>query len=386
MTDSVGYGTYYTDMHFVNDETGYIIGKNDSRSAIFRTFDSGVTWDTVYVDSVPGTYHVTQTLHDVYFPDPKIGYIVGHWDILKTSDYGATWVAVDTTDATGVIGNQQDIIFINQDTGFVGWADFGSGGLITTDGGWTWTDAPGLSSVREFNEYNGEITACSDVWYDLDEESLIWTAFPPPSYGADYFWKDCVKHNVKHFVIANNLYAETVDFGESWSAYSTGYGITNKIYFYNDTLGFLAGGKSGASKTIDGGTTWYSCTVDNLETTMSINLKTIQMISPSKGFAISEKGIYVTDNGGGTGIGNQFLSIESLPTERLMIYPNPVQNILYIDSGGNNVDKVFIYDLNGKLVIESDQNDIDIKNLSKGSYIISIQTDGQHYSSKFIKQ
>lgn len=386
ITDSVGYGTYYTDMHFVDDETGYIVGKRNSRPAIFRTFDSGVTWDTVYVDSVSGAYHATQTLHDVYFPDPKIGYIVGHWDIFKTSDYGLTWIIVDTTDETGVVGNQQDIIFINQDTGFVGWADYGSGGLITTDGGWTWTNAPGLGEVREFNEYNGKITACASNWYELDEESLTWTAFPPPSFGAGHFWKDCIKHNDKHFVIANNLYAETVDLGDNWSAYSIGYGITNKIYFYDDTLGFLAGGLSGASKTTDGGMTWYSCTVDNLETTMSINLKAIQMISPSKGFGISENGIYITNNAGGTGVETAFLSLESLSTERITLYPNPVQNVLYIETGENNIDKVSIYDLSGKLVFESHQNELDIKDLSSGSYVITIQSDGQLYSSKFIKE
>ncbi|MBL4661996.1 MAG: T9SS type A sorting domain-containing protein [Flavobacteriaceae bacterium] len=385
-SDSAGYGTYYSDMHFVNEETGYIVGKLDLRPAILRTFDSGVTWDTVYVDSVPGAHHPTQSLHDVYFPEPKIGYIVGHWDIFKSSDFGATWIIVDTLDATGVVSNQQDIIFMNKDTGFVGWTEYSNGGIMTTDGGWTWTNVPGLFGVREFNEYNGEITACADYWYELDEESLTWTAFPQPAFGIGNLWKDCIKLNGTHILLANNIYAETDDLGGTWLAYSTGSDITNRIYFHNDTLGFIAGGLSGSLKTTDGGTTWYSCIVDNLETTMPNNLKTIQMFSTTLGFGISDKGIYVTHNAGGTGIPYPFLGLESVTTQSIRVYPNPVQNILYIETGDKHIDKISLYDLSGKLVFESNQNEIDIKDLNPGSYIIAIQADGENYSKHFIKK
>ena len=67
-----------------------------------------------------------------------------------------------------------------------------------------------------------------------------------------------------------------------------------------------------------------------------------------------------------------------------MIYPNPVLDVLHIDS---NVSNVSIYNLVGARVIDIDEsNSIDISNLVNGTYVAVI-TDGITTStSKFIKQ
>ena len=70
--------------------------------------------------------------------------------------------------------------------------------------------------------------------------------------------------------------------------------------------------------------------------------------------------------------------------EKVMIYPNPVLDVLHIDS---NVSNVSIYNLVGAKVIDIDEsNSIDISNLVNGTYVAVI-TDGITTStSKFIKQ
>ena len=70
--------------------------------------------------------------------------------------------------------------------------------------------------------------------------------------------------------------------------------------------------------------------------------------------------------------------------EKVMIFPNPVLDVLHIDS---NVSNVSIYNLVGAKVIDIDEsNSIDISNLVNGTYVAVI-TDGITTStSKFIKQ
>jgi hypothetical protein len=60
------------------------------------------------------------------------------------------------------------------------------------------------------------------------------------------------------------------------------------------------------------------------------------------------------------------------------IYPNPTSDVLNIklrkDINENDIQGVSIYDLKGSLVIKTSdfKSTIDIKNLSKGSYVVKI--------------
>ena len=77
-------------------------------------------------------------------------------------------------------------------------------------------------------------------------------------------------------------------------------------------------------------------------------------------------------------------SINDIQNNAVSVFPNPVLDVLYIDS---NVSNVSIYNLVGAKVIDIDEsNSIDISNLVNGTYVAVI-TDGINTStSKFIKQ
>ena len=77
-------------------------------------------------------------------------------------------------------------------------------------------------------------------------------------------------------------------------------------------------------------------------------------------------------------------SINDIQNNAISVYPNPVLDVLHIDS---NVSNVSIYNLVGAKVIDIDEsNSIDISNLVNGTYVAVI-TDGINTStSKFIKQ
>ncbi len=71
----------------------------------------------------------------------------------------------------------------------------------------------------------------------------------------------------------------------------------------------------------------------------------------------------------------------------ITLYPNPSLNKITIESKINNVKKVSIYDMLGKLIIITNKKNIDISNLAIGSYFVKIEDDkNSHIVKKFIKK
>jgi len=69
---------------------------------------------------------------------------------------------------------------------------------------------------------------------------------------------------------------------------------------------------------------------------------------------------------------------------RLNIYPNPVNLTLIIESN-SVIKKVIIYSLQGKELISTSTNQIDIYFLDKGIYFISVETNNEIFKKEFIK-
>ena len=81
------------------------------------------------------------------------------------------------------------------------------------------------------------------------------------------------------------------------------------------------------------------------------------------------------------------LTIEDLSPapSSINVYPNPTANRIYIQA--ENVKKTALFDLMGRKVIETNQNQIDLGNLNNGSYILEVTTDNSKSQSfKIIKQ
>ena len=74
------------------------------------------------------------------------------------------------------------------------------------------------------------------------------------------------------------------------------------------------------------------------------------------------------------------------------IFPNPANNILTLKSA-SYIEAISIYDLRGRLVlskkiegINREAIEIDIKSISKGSYLLKLQSSGKTFLRKFIRQ
>ncbi|SDR72480.1 Por secretion system C-terminal sorting domain-containing protein [Formosa sp. Hel1_31_208] len=82
------------------------------------------------------------------------------------------------------------------------------------------------------------------------------------------------------------------------------------------------------------------------------------------------------------------LSLENSLTDKLIIYPNPVKDILNVEFLELNASTIYtIFDITGKRVLNSklQSTTIDVSNLSPGNYILRIVSGTSIQSQKFIK-
>lgn len=100
----------------------------------------------------------------------------------------------------------------------------------------------------------------------------------------------------------------------------------------------------------------------------------------------------------GYGIPNYELSLNNLITsvndnkikkDNIIIYPNPVDDILYIQNIYNNILNINIFDINGRVVKSKKENTkeltINVSNLEKGVFFVEITTPKDVKILKFVK-
>lgn len=70
----------------------------------------------------------------------------------------------------------------------------------------------------------------------------------------------------------------------------------------------------------------------------------------------------------------------------LVVYPNPTSDFIHIKTNKRNIEKIFIFDISGKILMTETKKDINISHLPAANYIISIKTDEGVKSFKLIKK
>jgi len=85
------------------------------------------------------------------------------------------------------------------------------------------------------------------------------------------------------------------------------------------------------------------------------------------------------------------LGIENFNTQgKLFLYPNPVQSVLNIETIGNSIENIKIYDINGRVIRELKNLEkpftMDLSRLESGIYLVEISDGGQTLIRKIIKE
>ncbi|MBR5855637.1 MAG: T9SS type A sorting domain-containing protein [Paludibacteraceae bacterium] len=69
---------------------------------------------------------------------------------------------------------------------------------------------------------------------------------------------------------------------------------------------------------------------------------------------------------------DQPTAIENVKQEVIVVYPNPVQDVLYINGIADQTLRV--YDMQGRMVQITEGTQVTVSNLSKGTYLLQIGT------------
>lgn len=88
-------------------------------------------------------------------------------------------------------------------------------------------------------------------------------------------------------------------------------------------------------------------------------------------------------------ISNQSLSVNENISSFISIYPNPVQNELFIEVNDVKINEIIILDYSGRIVKSipaTKVNSIDVSDLKQGVYVLKAFTDNDLSINRFIKQ
>jgi len=128
--------------------------------------------------------------------------------------------------------------------------------------------------------------------------------------------------------------------------------------------------------------TWFATESDALNNTNPLPIDTI-LVDGETYWAISIDGLCFSNPIGITIF--IILNTTDFNQDNLKIYPNPVNEILYLNV--NNYRKIEIYSISGVLIKEFNENNIiEVEGLDSGIYLIYIYTDNNFYVEKFIKK
>jgi photosystem II stability/assembly factor-like uncharacterized protein len=304
------YGAFRA-IHFFDVNNGIAVGSNGSQAAIFKTTDGGVTWSTKLTDSG----HLMFT--SVCFPSASVGYAVGDrvetstnpGMIYKTTDGGNTW----TKNYTPAIENYSQVMFLNENTGFVvgGKNALKVGEYLkvsikkTTNGGQSWTDVVSgngniLKSIDFMDANNGIALGHGDTnngeIYKSTNGGNNWTkvVWNYPESGISYYKLSVISHqNNKFWIVGNNGLIMNADVsGLSWNTVANGsIDDINSICFPSDDIGYVTTNRH-LLKSTNGGKNWFQA--------KQLSINNVFFMNTTTGFGATNTGIFKTTDGGKT--------------------------------------------------------------------------------------
>jgi len=332
----------YEDVFAIDNGKIIAVGKdlNSNQSVITKTENGGADWNNATVSN-------SSFLKSIFFVTSDIGFCSGGGGtILKSTDTGNSWQELDSGTGT----NLQSIFFVNEMVGIaVGGSPASAVILKTQDGGANWNliNSPSnnnLQSVYFSNQETGYVVGWNGEIMRTDNCGGDWT----------------IQNSV---AMTGNL----------------------EVIFTDDNTGYIVGGSMNESliqKTSNGGDLW-----EDISPQISEGLVCIQFPSFNVGYAVGSNGTVVkTESGGIMTSTNDFGFSNEFKT-----FPNPTNGSLNIESNnGHRIEKIIIYDTNGRLIKEFNPNstdtEIDLSNLESNIYYLAIHSDKKNEIKKIVKK
>lgn len=405
------------DFHFFDNDEGILLGRRNgnvnrpNRAYVLRTTDGGMTWDTIqtYTDTV---------LLNLDFPSQTVGYIsavypsspVATIEIFKSTDGGLSWIELPNNgiDQTHMVHTMH---FYDEEVGIVSRSGYS---WITYDGGDSWDSLNNIGSenliihdtfilLADGNGYgvsydtlntysigsifeNGSINSC-DLSISNGDTTLIVAALGGPGSEFDYPFTNYGMIGIGEF------HTEQYDFYHFPEHRIRIVKFTDGEIYVGCTD--LFGNERHILKSEDGGNTWWTQEIINLNEAAWLGIENIQCLDSDTCIAGDGYSLYKTANGGGPlleQVGHQvFLGTDENVKQpyNLSIYPNPTTNQISI-SANQIIQEINIVDLNGRLVYSESTNGlnttIQVGTLSTGVYVVHVKTKEGSIRRKIVKQ
>jgi len=350
-------------LYFINDYEGWICTSDSN--VIYHTSDGGSTFTT------QSTLYYTKA---IYMLNDTLGYAGGYGGyVFRTTNGGSTWTSI------GSIGKTLTSISfpLSSTTGYCcGYSgkvySITSSTLTAMNSGLTATNLASIS----FQGTQG--WACGEQVIDHYSSSswVLDQSYPDATYNSIHM----INSTTGWAAGDNGVIIKTTD-GTNWVAQTSN--TTSSLYnlFFLDTNNGWAVGLNGTIiHTTNGGSTWA---VEGSGLTINI-LRSVQFTSPTNGYVIGNNGTLLKYTGNATGVN------DNEKRENLIVFPNPNNGIVRLNLQNTEIiNSILVYNLQGQKIMQtycSKDNTLDLSGLTKGIYILNIETTEKIYRQKIIKK
>jgi photosystem II stability/assembly factor-like uncharacterized protein len=240
-------------IHFINDQTGYVVANWGSQGELYSTFDSGNSWSNILLGQAPSI-----TYSDINFVNGFIGYfdfrqsfISGNpiETLYKTTNNGINWIPVSARSGQLI----KSIWFINELKGY-GTQDMNI--IKSTDGGMLWNVIYSSLSYLSRIEYCDALTGIAiglNLVVRTTDAGVSWNSVPfVPA--VNYKGLTFIGHDTLYIVGDGGFILKSTNAGATFSTQISGT-VNNlrQVSFVNSITGFVCGENGTILKTTNGG-------------------------------------------------------------------------------------------------------------------------------------
>jgi photosystem II stability/assembly factor-like uncharacterized protein len=300
------------DVWFTSPETGIAVTGADTLGKIYRTTDSGGTWNEV---------HTAQAVRGVHFVSATVGYAVGQNTILKTTNGGAIWVPQGSPSVnlrSVRCSDEQHCVAVTVNNGLV----------YTEDG---FETAPKPSGIDQGGADGAILVPVAGVAASFQSATRVVAVGRPQDA------------------------AISLNAGKTYlSSYSNLPGSFSRLRITSPSTVFAPGAGGSVARTTDSGTSWTRVGVPTPNDVVDVAFPTSDL-----GYAVDTSGaVFRTDNGGGSwailgesGVRPRAMTASADGNTVLLIGPRGMRRSA---NGGANFDPV-----EASTVANADLEDVD---------------------------
>ncbi|MCK4678634.1 MAG: T9SS type A sorting domain-containing protein [Bacteroidales bacterium] len=369
--DNIAIDTIYgfVDIHFFNDTLGFILCKT---GRIFKTFDGGISWKQYIIDT-------SFTAYDMDFYDERLGYVVGtNGKIFKTYNCGLNWIEQETQTSK----NFYKVMVSNK---LIAYALAYPIGSCSPDLLKTITGGIGCQIIKSditCNNGNDGIILIS-LLSGVPDNNLFYSIDGGNSFTEDNLFTQLTAGTYSIIInyIDYDIYTSEITLIE----------LEKPVNLGNDTIinidqQLVLDADSGYSSYLwNNGSIEQTLFVDGI--TYGEGIHTFYVDVTDSNYCSSSDTINITI------IDNSSIN-ESNTSQLFKIYPNPSTGIFFIDMLTENTENfdIEIYNIKGNCVqkvssyniIGNKRFTLNLNNLSKGIYFITLLYQDNSYVSKVI--